>query len=491
MKKLLIFKVLLLWCAIMQAQNEEDVLRFSQLSHLGTVRTMGLCGAYGALGADLASASINPAGIGMYRRSDASMSLGINLRSTDSEFGGKSTSISLSDTYVNAGAAITTSNVNPGTPFFTFAFYNQKNAMYNGSEHLENVEMPSSLLGVFHDIAQGTDNALLNNQSVYEFTASLAWHAFLLDPLDNSTTLYVTPFDTNDPIDYSYRLEESGQMSNNHISAGYTAEEFMSLGATITLSEINYNRTITHTETPTDPGTDLHYWEYQDVLQTSGEGINLKVGAIAHINKFKMGLAWHSPTKYVLFDRYWNNLNSYWKDGDVYNLSSPEGNIEYIIKTPSRWILSSALVVGKSVVVSCDFETVDFAGGRLMDSEDLIFSPNYNFNAENEAVQASYTRSNELRSGVEVRINSMFRARGGLAYQTSPYSDEAGMTANASTLRFSLGGEYRKDNKYIGLAFTNSQTERDLYVNNPIYQSSPISQALSTTLIVLGGGLRF
>ena len=84
----------------MQAQNEEDVLRFSQLSHLGTVRTMGLCGAYGALGADLASASINPAGIGMYRRSDASISLGINMRSTDSEFGGKSTSISLSDTYV-------------------------------------------------------------------------------------------------------------------------------------------------------------------------------------------------------------------------------------------------------------------------------------------------------------------------------------------------------------------------------------------------------
>ena len=126
-----------------------------------------------------------------------------------------------------------------------------------------------------------------------------------------------------------------------------------------------------------------------------------------------------------------------------------------------------------------------------MDSEDLIFSPNYNFSSENEAVEASYTRSNELRSGVEVRINSMFRARGGLAYQTSPYSDEAGMTANASTLRFSLGGEYRKENKYIGLAFTNSQTERDLYVNNPLYQSTPISQSLSTTMIVLGGGLRF
>ena len=40
------------------AQNEADVLRFSYTQPLGSVRTMGMGGAYGALGADLGSAGI-------------------------------------------------------------------------------------------------------------------------------------------------------------------------------------------------------------------------------------------------------------------------------------------------------------------------------------------------------------------------------------------------------------------------------------------------
>ena len=61
------------------AQNETDVLRFSQQIPIGTVRIIGLCGAYGALGADLSSISGNPAGIGMYRRSDFGGNLGAFL----------------------------------------------------------------------------------------------------------------------------------------------------------------------------------------------------------------------------------------------------------------------------------------------------------------------------------------------------------------------------------------------------------------------------
>ncbi len=61
-------------------QNEIDILRYSYQEALGTTRTMSMGGAYGALGADLACLSGNPAGIGMYRRGDAGITTGFASR---------------------------------------------------------------------------------------------------------------------------------------------------------------------------------------------------------------------------------------------------------------------------------------------------------------------------------------------------------------------------------------------------------------------------
>ncbi|MGB1123225.1 MAG: hypothetical protein ACPG08_06845, partial [Flavobacteriales bacterium] len=58
------------------AQNEIDILRYSYQEALGSTRTMAMGGAFGALGADLASLNGNPAGIGMYRRGDAGVTTG-------------------------------------------------------------------------------------------------------------------------------------------------------------------------------------------------------------------------------------------------------------------------------------------------------------------------------------------------------------------------------------------------------------------------------
>ena len=45
------------------AQNEIDILRYSYQEALGSTRTMAMGGAFGALGADLASLNGNPAAV--------------------------------------------------------------------------------------------------------------------------------------------------------------------------------------------------------------------------------------------------------------------------------------------------------------------------------------------------------------------------------------------------------------------------------------------
>jgi len=59
--------------SILQAQDEFDALRYSQVGIGGTARTWGLGGAAGSMGGDFSSLSVNPAGIGIYRSSEMMM----------------------------------------------------------------------------------------------------------------------------------------------------------------------------------------------------------------------------------------------------------------------------------------------------------------------------------------------------------------------------------------------------------------------------------
>ena len=84
----LLSSAILIPCLAM-AQNEVDVLRYSQLTFGGTSRSVAMGGAFGALGADFSSLSINPAGIGLYRKSEVSLTPGFFTQKTISIYNGE------------------------------------------------------------------------------------------------------------------------------------------------------------------------------------------------------------------------------------------------------------------------------------------------------------------------------------------------------------------------------------------------------------------
>ena len=65
------------------AQNQDDALRYSRLQFGGPARTLGIAGANVALGADLGNLSSNPAGLGLFQRSEISISPGLGLGNAD------------------------------------------------------------------------------------------------------------------------------------------------------------------------------------------------------------------------------------------------------------------------------------------------------------------------------------------------------------------------------------------------------------------------
>ena len=70
------------------AQNAYDAEHLLGNDLNGTARFVGMGGAMGALGGDISVMGTNPAGIGIFRSNDVSVSLGFNKTGTESTFNG-------------------------------------------------------------------------------------------------------------------------------------------------------------------------------------------------------------------------------------------------------------------------------------------------------------------------------------------------------------------------------------------------------------------
>src|SRR5690554_6176112 len=73
------------------AQSPYEALRYSESTFLGTSRGRALSGAVGALGGDFSAIGVNPGGIGVYRKSELVISLGVQGRRNYSDYGNSKT----------------------------------------------------------------------------------------------------------------------------------------------------------------------------------------------------------------------------------------------------------------------------------------------------------------------------------------------------------------------------------------------------------------
>lgn len=490
--KTAIFSIVLLCSSKASAQNEVDVLRYSLNTSIETPRVLAMGGAFGALGADISSMGINPAGIGMYRRGDIGGGVGIiGNRSLAGQGIVASPGSKFSTDLGTFGVCLTIPSVNPDWPFTTIGISHQKRDVFNAYTSIESNTMPGSLMQTIHSIAEGTHNADLSDDSAFPFSASLAWHTYLLDPNNGSNTSYITPFNTDTTIVLNKFIDEDGYINDTHISLGSTCEGWLSVGATLSLSNVVFNQDANHTESPLDTETDLSGFSYTEILQVEGTGVSLKAGVIARVADWlRLGAAWHSATRFTLNDNYSTTMTSYWKDGTSYHAESPDGGYEYIITTPSKMILSSSVLVGKYCIISADYEHTDYRNGKLKDTESWL-STGYDFEAENDIVQTIYNSSHEARLGIEARLAQDWRARFGGSYATSPYSQEANVQADASRYSFSFGGEHRSGDLYVGFAWSKTWFSMDQYVIDPAIQNSPVNIDRATSVFMIGGGKRF
>ena len=476
--------ILFLISAVAYGQSEVEALRYSYQLPLGSARSMSMGGAFGALGGDLSTVSQNPAGIGIFRRNEFSISFGVNGHTSETSFGGAPT-ISSNQAKFNIpqiGLLGTAETNHPLWKRVNYAIGYHRYSDYNQVFDSRGPQNNNSLLELFAMQANGT-----NSEDIYDafpFGAALAWDAFLINPIDTNSVDQYTSANPFGNFQATKLVERSGHMGETVASIGGSYDDRLYVGFTLGFPNINFNEVATYTEADIDPAHELGSFRYREELNTSGRGANFKVGLIYKVTElFRIGAAFHSPSWLTINDNYETSIVGSFRDGDVRDSESPINNFEYRVRTPSRMQANAAFILGKKGLISADYEFVNYKNIRMRDGLQPIST--YGFDAENEAISNLYRGTHNVKIGTEIRFKP-WAVRAGVAYFQSPI-DPAFLKTDQDRILYSLGIGYRKATGYIDLAYQLSFWQEEFYHYEPnIVSASTVDNKNGQVVFTIG-----
>jgi len=479
MKRFIIVIALAAGTLSVSAQNEVDALRYSRLSVVGTARYAGLGGAFGALGADFSSLSVNPAGIALFRTSDFSITPSLFMADTKSVYSGEQNTDSRSNFNLgNVGfVSVTNAGVGQNSALrkVMFGFGLNRTNNFNNRAIIQGYNNSSSLLTTYVDQANGKLPSELDN-----FGNGLAYDTDLIYDTNNTQVYHADmPYGG---VTQRKNIETRGSMNEMVLSMGANLLDKFFIGATLGIPYVRYFEESTYTENDNlNNNSYFKSFRRNETLSTTGSGINFKLGIIYKPADFiRLGAAFHTPTYYAKMTDKWNtSMVSFFDNGNSYSSSSPSGVYEYSLTTPLRAIGSVAFIFGKYGLLSADYEYVDYTSARLN-------APSFSFTDENDAIRHKYKGTGNIRLGTEWKYGQ-FSFRGGYGLEGDPY--KSGINHSKSN-SYSFGLGLREKTYYLDLGYLHTSRSEDYYLYDANYVD-PSLNTMKSSSIMLTYGVRF
>lgn len=484
MKKLFLTTLIsAVFTSVTIAQSETDALRYSRLNYSGSARFVATGGAFGALGADFTTLSHNPAGIGLFKSSEISITPSLAIANSEATFNNKYRDDSrYSFNIASVGIVMVTKpeaqNSQSMWKGVQFGFGVNRLANFNNRMMIEGTNNTSSYLTAYQDRAYG-----VAPENLEAYGTGLAYDVdllFLRDAADSATWNYQIDLPQGG-VNQRKSIETKGAINEMVFSLGANYGDRLYMGATIGVPYIRYSETSVFTETDVDENSDFFKsFSRTDNLETSGTGVNLKFGIILRATDWlRLGGAIQTPTFYAGMADSWNTtFRSNFDNGRSLTATSPEGFYEYELNTPFRALGSVGIIFGKLGLISADYEFVDYSTARLR-------APDYDFNDENEAIRTSYNAANNLRLGTEWRLGTL-SFRGGYTLSANPYK-YGSESVNTS---YSLGLGLREKNFFLDFAWVQSGMDEEYYLYSVDYVE-PVSTRLKNTMFLMTVGVKY
>jgi hypothetical protein len=436
------------------AQDATDALRYSKLQFGGSARTLGIGGANVALGADYGSVSSNPAGLGLYQKSEIQITPGFSVGQGEGTLlNGTTASGPLSQNANNfnfSGGAVFSSrrsrlgygNDDSAWKGGAFAIGFTRIADFNaGSNYLGTVNDRNSILQRLREYRVplvGNGNGSIEDQYKNGYTNldGLGYGAVLteVDTGRSGRDTLLTQI-RNGPITQGEKITTTGSMSQFDLAYGGSYRDKLYIGLGLGIVTSNYHSRRTFTESENDPTTTFDNLVLQDDVQTSGTGFNARLGLIYRVvDAVRIGASVQTPTWMRMTDTYSSTLTgNFTSPVEVHPASTGTNQYAYTITTPFRANGGVAVTIGKYGFLTGDIEYVGYQQARLDSNPSNTLGDNADFSADNAYIQQNYAKAVNLRFGGEARLD-IFRVRLGYARYGSPYTASSVLNQAANNL---------------------------------------------------------
>ncbi|MBB5622174.1 hypothetical protein HDE69_003239 [Pedobacter cryoconitis] len=483
-----------------------DALRFSRTDYGSSARFKGLGNAQTSLGGDISSIGGNPAGLGMFTRSEFSVTPEFNIIQANSNYLGKNTNTSKDKFNLNQAAAVwynpvvrpKGSNLNKGVVSLVFGIGYNRNNDFSIENNYSGRNTQSSIATDWAQRANGYTPGSLNQGSIEK----AAFDNYLIDKVPGTTDQYV-PATSATNNTQSQNEVRRGSTSELNFSGAMNISNNLYLGASIGFVNVRYETSSAYSETgtivnnPSDAsdkfnqpnpyvGTTYNLLNMVN-SNTSGAGITGRLGLIYKpVEAVRLGATFQAPTWMHMEVNSSETLDTRFSGGTELPLGDyMNTNFNYNVRTPYKGSLGASFIIGQNALLTADVDYVDYKSTKLSESDgypDVIISNN-NF------IKNNYTSAVNFRVGGEYKID-LFSLRAGYGYSGTPYKEDPG---NLSAIKSYSGGiGYRINQYYIDLAYQRIETNNFF---NPYYlddNSQPLaSTKVARNNIFMTVGVRF
>jgi long-subunit fatty acid transport protein len=476
MKKLIFTVILLPFLGSSHAQDFVDnALLFSRIQPGGSARIQALGGAQVSLGGDYSSALSNPAGLGMFNRSEITFSLGLNDNTTSSTYFGN-TSDDGRTVLTIPGFSYVQKHERAKEKYLggAFGFSYSRTNNFNAQYSYQGDNNESSIIDYF--ITDAVDQLSEFTSLDYYSLTGLAFEGYLIDEFkdDNgnpiiSTRVYPDTLVFGPLVNFQNEFStRKGSQSQLSLSYGGNYNDELFFGASIGIASINFRQSLVYQESDfefqQDPSYNaLRYLTTNENYDIQGSGVNITFGTIYRpVDFIQIGLSYLSPTFYNVTDTYTASVEAQWNNfDDDDNPSTPslknqlwEFDVplisEYGLRTPGKFTVGTTFI-SKYGFISGDFEFVDYSKAKY--SSNITGIP---FDRDNSLIKSNHRNVMNYRIGTEFRYE-LFRFRAGYNYQADPYREQNDIDRSVQTI--SGGAGMRMTNFYID--FTVLQAKSD------------------------------
>ncbi len=435
------------------AQTAYDGLIFSENNYEGTARSVAMGNAFTALGGDLGSVTINPAGSAVAGYSQFSLTPGLTISSSTAQgvspftdgtlpyFEREMRSSMTRFSLPNFGLTINwDTNRTSGVKNVTVGFVVNKTASWDQDVYANGLNSTTSYMGALAVESSGLLAGDLNASDAYDFmpwSSVVGYQSGMISTFGGYDDEYVGAseliFDNGDivlggELDQTYGRRVTGSRYDYVFNVGANISDFVYVGANLGLSSLSYGYDDYFKERAMDPadfeigldnGKTMYFSNMKSAYSYTADaaGYFAKFGVIVTPGGgFRLGAAIQTPTINTITER-WQQSGETEFTSSQFNgyAASPEGEYRYLFTAPLRANIGLAYTMGNFAILSADYEICDYSQMKFRSNG----SDDDYFHDLNNEIKEIFGPAHMFRIGAEVKAGPL-AVRAGYGLATSP-----------------------------------------------------------------------